>query len=59
MKKYYVIVNVIDGGFWSDYDKRFRGFLWATKFKTEEQLLAYATKEKIKTFTITTIFETE
>jgi len=31
-QKVYVIESILDGGFWDDCEKRFRGYLFATKY---------------------------
>lgn len=59
MTTFYVIKEVEGMGFWSDYDSRFRGYLWATQFKTKEELLNYTNKRGIGVFRITKIFDTK
>lgn len=38
MTTFYTIQEVDGFGFWDDHHKRFRGYLWAKKFKTEQGL---------------------
>lgn len=59
MKQFYTIQEADGGGFWSDYDGRFRGYLWAEKFKTEDALLTYAQKRNVGAFKITKIYDTK
>lgn len=51
----YVIQEVDGLGFYSLNRKRFGGYLFSSEFDTKEELLSYATKEKIKEFRITEI----
>ena len=53
MRTFYTIQEVDGQGFWDDYYRKFRGYLWAEKFKTEEELLIYAQKQGIGIFKIT------
>lgn len=59
MKTFYLIQEVDGFGFWDDWNRRFRGYLYATYFPTEEDLLAYAKKENIGAFRIAKIYDTK
>jgi hypothetical protein len=39
MKSGYIIREIGGCGYWSEYDKRFRGFLYATIYASEEDAL--------------------
>lgn len=55
MKTYYVIQSPTENGYWDRIDKRFRGWLWAAKYKHPEQAkLDYKGTEP---FTITEVYE--
>jgi len=59
MRTFYTIQEVDGQGFWDDYHRKFRGYLWAEKFKTEEELLTYAQKQGIGVFKITKVYDTK
>lgn len=59
MREFYVIQEVDGMGFWSDYDSRFRGYLWTDKFETKAELLQYAQKRNIGIFIITKVYDTK
>jgi len=53
------LIQEIDGtGFWSKGYRRFKGFLFADQFESEDQALIYAKKECIGIFKIIKIYDT-
>lgn len=59
MRTIYLIQEPDGFGFWSDYDSKFRGYLWAKKFNTKEELLEYTKKRDVGVFKITKVYDTK
>lgn len=57
MKTIYVIEDITNGGFWDSHCRRFRGWLYAVKFNSEEGALTFAEKEVRGIFKITKIYD--
>ena len=56
MKIYYVIEDITNGGFWDSHYRKFRGWLFAEKFNSENEALIFAEKEVRGVFKITKIY---
>jgi len=59
MKIEYVIQDVNTHGFWSASYREFKGYLYATWFESEEELLKYVKEENVGIFKITKIYDTK
>jgi len=55
----YVITDIDGYGYWATDYRRFKGFLFADQFESEEKALEAAQKENVGVFKITKIYDTK
>lgn len=55
----YVIQDIDNQGYWSDDFKRFKGFIFAAQYESEEKALETAKKDNVGVFKITKIYDTK
>ena len=55
----YVITDIDGNGYWTTDYRRFKSFIFADQFESEEKALEVAQKENVGVFKITKIYDTK